>query len=71
MYTKAPGKEPDLKAPFILPKQSTLEDLAGKIHKDFMKDLKFARIWGSAVFDGRMVQKDYTLQEGDVVEMHI
>lgn len=28
-----------------------------------------ARVWGSAQFDGQMVQRDYVLQEGDVVEL--
>lgn len=71
VYTKAPGKEPDLRAPFVLPKESTLEDLARKIHKDFMEKLKFARIWGKTVFDGQMVQRDYILQDGDIAEIHI
>lgn len=71
VYTKAPGKEPDKSAPFVLPKKSTLQDLAEKIHKDFVAKLKFARIWGKAVFDGQMVQKDYELQDGDVVEFRI
>ena len=70
-YTKAPGKDPDSSAPFVLPKDSTLEDLSTKIHKDFTKKLKFAKIWGKAVFDGQMVQRDYVLQDGDVVEIHI
>ncbi len=71
VYTKAPGKEPDLSAPFVVPRGSTLEDLAEKIHKDFQEKLKFARIWGKEVYDGQMVQRDYVLQDGDVVEMHI
>jgi len=71
VYTKAPGKEPDMNAPFVLPKDSILEDLAAKIHKDFTEKLKFARVWGGLVFDGQMVQKDYVLQEGDVAEIHI
>ncbi|ROR03531.1 TGS domain-containing protein [Desulfosoma caldarium] len=71
VYTKAPGKEPDTSAPFILPRKSTVQDLAEKIHKDFVKKLKFARIWGKAVFDGQMVQKDYELQDGDIVEFRI
>ncbi|MFH1350125.1 MAG: TGS domain-containing protein [Pseudomonadota bacterium] len=71
IYTKAPGKEPDLTAPFVLPKESTLEDLAYKIHKDFVSNLKYAKMWGKAVYDGQMVQRDYILQDGDVVEIHI
>jgi len=71
VYSKAPGKEPDSSAPFVLPKGSTLETLAAKIHKDFTKKLKFARIWGKDVFDGQMVQRDHVLHEGDVAEIHI
>ena len=71
VYTKAPGKEPDLTAPYVLPKASTLEDLALKVHKDFAKQLKYAKMWGADVFNGQMVQRDYVLQEGDVVEMHV
>ena len=71
IYTKPAGKEPDLSAPFVLPKDSTLDDLALQIHKDFTDQLKYAKIWGKNVFDGQMVQRDYVLQEGDVVEIHI
>jgi len=71
VYSKAPGKEPDLSAPFVLPKETPLEALAAKIHKDFTRKLKFAKIWGEKVFDGQMVQRDYVLQDGDVVEIHI
>jgi len=71
VFTKAPGKKPDFNSPFVLPRKSTLEELATKIHKDFVKNLKFARIWGASVFDGQMIQRDHILQEGDVVEIHI
>ncbi len=71
VYTKVPGKEPNRSAPFVLAKMTTLEELAGKIHKDFVSKLKFAKIWGPTVYDGQMVQRDYVLQEGDVVEIHL
>ncbi len=71
VYTKTPGKEPDRKSPFILPRDSTLEELAEEIHKDFVTKLKFAKVWGKSVFGGQMVQRDYVLQDGDIVELHI
>lgn len=71
VYSKAPGKEPDLSAPFVLKRGSTVEDFAGKVHKDFVDKLKIAKVWGDSVFDGQMVQRDYILQDGDVVELHI
>jgi ribosome-interacting GTPase 1 len=71
VYTKAPGKKPDLTAPFVLPRGSTVEDVATAVHKDFAAQLKFARIWGTEKYDGQMVQRDYTVQEGDVIEFHV
>jgi ribosome-interacting GTPase 1 len=50
---------------------STLADLAGKVHNDFVSKLKYARAWGKSVRDGQMVQRDYVLQDGDVVELCI
>jgi len=71
VYTKSPGKEPDLTSPFVLPEDSTIEELAAEIHKDFVARLKFAKVWGGSVFDGQMVQRDYVLHDGDIVEIHI
>jgi len=71
VYTKAPGKDPDLGTPFVCRRGNTLEDLAGMIHKDFLTNLKYARVWGKAVYDGQMVNRSYILQDGDVVEIHI
>jgi uncharacterized protein len=71
VYAKSPGKEPDLEEPFVLPENSTLEELAERIHRDIAKKMKFARIWGKAVHDGQMVQRDHVLQDGDIVEIHI
>lgn len=71
VYTKAPGKEPDLTEPVILKKGSTVEDVALSIHKDFAAKLRYARIWGSGKFGGQMVKRDYEVHEGDVVELHI
>ena len=70
VYSKAPGRAPDHNAPFVLKQGSTVEDVAAKIHKDFVKNLKLARVWGEAVFDGQAVGRDYVLREGDVVELH-
>jgi len=71
VYSKAPGKEPDLSAPFVLKKGSTVEELTGKVHQDFLRNLKAARVWGSAAYDGQTVGRDHVLQDGDVVELRI
>jgi ribosome-interacting GTPase 1 len=71
VYSKNPGREPDLDEPFVIPANSTLGELAGKIHRDFITRLKYARIWGTAVHDGQMVQRDHVLNDGDIVEIHV
>lgn len=69
VYSKAPGREPDFSAPFVLSKGDTVADFARKVHKDFYEHLSSARVWGSTQFDGQMVPREYQLQDGDVVEL--
>jgi len=71
VYARPPGKEPDLSAPFILKAGSSIEDLAAKVHKDFVQHLKSARVWGRSVHEGQMVGRDYILQDGDIVELRV
>ena len=71
VYTKAPGKKPELAAPFTLPCGSTVVEVAAAVHKDFAERLKFARLWGGEKYDGQMVQRNYEVQDGDIIELHI
>lgn len=70
VYTKEPGKDADLQRPFTLPHGATVEDLAERIHKEVLAQLRFAKLWGPGVFDGQRVQTDHVLQDGNVVELH-
>lgn len=69
VFSKPHGKEPDLSAPFVLKEGSTVEDFAGRVHRDFLKTLKTAHIWGKEVFDGQLVGRDHVLNDGDIVEL--
>lgn len=71
VYSKPPGKEPDLSTPFTVPFGSTILELAEFIHKDFIVNLKYAKIWGSAKFDGQRVEKTHVLQDRDIIEFHV
>lgn len=71
VFTKVPGKKPDREAPYVLQRGSTALDAAQHVHKDFATQLKFARIWGHGKFEGQMVQRDYVLADGDIIEFHI
>ena len=71
VYTRAPGASASEKdAPFVLKRGATVLEAAQTVHKDLAKDLKFARIWGRGKYDGQMVERDYVLQDGDLLEIH-
>jgi hypothetical protein len=71
VYTKQPGKPPDLSSPFTCPIGATLLEFAGHVHRDFEQNLKSARVWGAGVFDGQTVGRDHVLHDKDVVELHV
>jgi ribosome-interacting GTPase 1 len=72
VYSKLPSaKEADRDRPFTMRRGSSLVELAGQVHKDYVKGLKFARVWGEAVHDGTVVKGDYVLHDQDVVELHM
>jgi ribosome-interacting GTPase 1 len=71
VYSKLPAKKPDLDAPFVLRKGSTTMDLALKVHKDYVSKLRFAKLWRGAEYKGMMVSKEFTLEDRDVMELHL
>ena len=72
IYTKDPKKkEADKDRPFTLSRGDTLLDLAELIHKDYVKNLRFGKVWGSVVHDGTVVKGDYVLNDQDIVEVHV
>ena len=71
VYTKTPGGKPDMTDPIVLDRGNDLEAAAASVHKDFARNLKYARIWGSGKFDGVMVKRDHVLQDGDIIELHM
>ena len=71
VYTKVPGKKADLRRPYILPVESTVQDLARSIHREFVGKLRYARIWGSEKYDGQKVQQDYRIADKDIIEIHV
>ena len=71
VYTKVPGQKPDFNDPIIINRGDTLEDAAASVHKDFLANLKYARIWGSGKHDGVMAKRNHILQDGDIIELHL
>ena len=70
VYTKTPGKAADKEKPFTVRRGETIADVAKLVHKDIARNLKFARIWGTEVFDGQQVGPDHVVADGDLVELH-
>ena len=70
IYTKTPGKPAQKDKPFTVRRGGTVLDVARLVHKDIAKGLKFARMWGSEVFDGQQVGPDHLVADGDLVELH-
>ena len=70
VYTKSPGKKPDLASPFICRRGDTVIDLAGMIHKDIRRTFKSAQIWSEGKYDGQLVQRDHVLADEDIIEVH-
>jgi len=71
VYTKSPGKPAANDKPFTARRGDTVHDVAKLVHKDIARDLKFARMWGTDVFDGQQVGPDHLVSDGDLIEVHL
>jgi len=71
VYTKSPNTPPS-KKPLVLRKGATIYDVAERIHKDFVKNFLYAKVWGkSAKYPGERVGLDHQVEDEDIVEIHI
>jgi len=72
VYCKDPGKQPDMEVPVIIRRDSTVEEFAQRLHKDFIHRFRFARVWGDSVkFAGQKQSLKHVLKDKDIVELHI
>jgi ribosome-interacting GTPase 1 len=72
VYSKLPAaKTADLERPFTIRRGHTILEMAALVHKDFVEQFKFARVWGSQVHDGTVVKGDYIPSDRDIVELHM
>jgi len=70
VYTKVPGKPADTERPYTLRRGATVLDAARLVHRDLADSLKFARVWGSGLFEGQQVGPEHAVADRDVVELH-
>jgi len=70
VYTKLPAQPPDLTRPFTVRLGATVHDVARLVHKDVARGLKYARVWGTASFDGQQVGPEHEVTDKDILELH-
>jgi ribosome-interacting GTPase 1 len=70
VYTKVPGHEADRSRPFTLRRGQTVADVARLVHRDLVRTLRYARLWGTSGFDGQQVGPEHHVADGDVIELH-
>ncbi|RMF06839.1 TGS domain-containing protein, partial [Candidatus Woesearchaeota archaeon] len=72
IYCKEVGKKADLEVPLIMKRGCTVKDMCEKLHRDFVRKFKFAKVWGpSAKFPGQKFKLKHELKDEDIVELHI
>ncbi len=72
VYTKEPSKRLPSQKPFTIKKDSTILDLAKRIHSDFYEQFSYAKIWSKRLrFSPQKVGSSFVLEDGDTVEIHM
>jgi hypothetical protein len=72
IYTKEPSSKEPSPTPFILKKDSTVEELANHMHSDFYRRFSYARVWSKRLsFSPQKVGLSFVLDDKDVVELHM
>ncbi|EIW82407.1 developmentally regulated GTP binding protein 1 [Coniophora puteana RWD-64-598 SS2] len=72
VYTKPRGQSPDYSAPVVLRRgKCTVEDFCNAIHKEIVKQMKYAIVWGSSAKHarGQKVGLEHVLEDEDVVHI--
>jgi uncharacterized protein len=72
IFLKPQGEQADLDEPMIMREGSTIGDICDRLHKDFRRKFRYARVWGdSAKHAGQRVGLDHGLIDGDIVTVII
>jgi len=71
VYLKPPGGKADMNNPMILRRGARVEDICRKLHRDFVENFRYAKVWGSSVkFDGQRVGLDHVVEDGDILTIY-
>ncbi|WP_290596024.1 MULTISPECIES: OBG GTPase family GTP-binding protein [unclassified Archaeoglobus] len=71
VYLKPPGGKADMENPMILRRGAKVEDICRKLHRDFVENFRYAKVWGNSVkFDGQRVGLDHVVEDGDILTIY-
>jgi uncharacterized protein len=72
IYLKEVGKDADMDIPLIIKENATIADVCDKLHRDFIKRFRFAKVWGkSAKFPAQRFNSTHVLKDGDILQIHL
>jgi len=72
LFLKPQGQEADMVEPLIVKTGSTVQDVCVTLHRDFVRNFRYARVKGpSAKFDWQRVGLEHTLADQDVLSIII
>ncbi len=73
VFLKELNKKPDMEEPMIIKRGSKIRNVCEKLHRDFVKKFRYARIWGpSAKFEGQLIKSaEHELKDKDILEIHL
>lgn len=70
VYLKPQGRKADMEDPLVIRRGSTVIDACEKLHREFVKNFRHAKIWGTSVkFPGQKVGPDHVLEDEDVLRI--
>ena len=71
IYTKPRGLPPDYNEPVVLPrKKCSVENFCNRIHKQIMKEFKYALVWGMSVKHvPQKVGREHVLLDEDIIQI--
>jgi len=72
IFLKQIGKKADKEEPLIIREHSTINDVCEKLHRDFLKRFKHAKVWGpSSRFPGQILHGSHILKDQDIVQINL
>ncbi len=71
VYLKPPGGKANMDEPMVLRRGAKVEDVCRRLHRDFLENFRYAKVWGKSVkFNGQRVGLDHILEDGDILTIY-